>query len=79
MASRRAASLSSLFSDACKRQEIAIEEALGCERVDDTLVLHLSFDSRVVFQIEIDDDGLPRSLGQEIVGAGSAQSESPRY
>lgn len=72
MANRRAASLSSLFSDACKRQDIAIEEAVGCERIEDTLVLHLAPDEQIVFQIEIDDDGLPRGLGQVIEGEAAA-------
>ena len=66
LANRRAASLSSLFSDACKRQDIAIEEAVGCERVENTLVLHLPPDEQIVFEIEIDEDGLPRGLGQII-------------
>ena len=36
---------------------------MGCERVADTLVLHLAPQETVVFQIELDDDGLPRGLG----------------
>ena len=72
MANRRAASLSSLFSDACKRQDIAIEEAVGCERIANTLVLHLAPDEQIVFEIELDDDGMPRALGQVIEGGAPA-------
>ena len=60
-------SLSSLFSDACKRMEIATEQAMGCERVGDTLLLYMNKDRRVDFQLDHDEETGQLMLG-EIIG-----------
>ena len=67
LAGRRSVSLSSLFSDACKRMEIATEQAMGCERIGDTLLLHMNKDRRVDFQLDHDEETGQLMLG-EIIG-----------
>ncbi len=67
---RRSVSLSSLFSDACKRLEIATERAMGCERIGNTLRLHVSKDKRVDFEL-VNDEEAGRLLVGDIIAEDS--------
>ena len=60
---RRSVSLSSLFSDACKRLEIATERAMGCERIGNTLRLHVSKDELVDFELIFDEEAGQLAIG----------------
>ena len=68
---RRSVSLSSLFSDACKRLEIATERAMGCERIGDTLRLHVAKDEIVDFELFFDEEA-----GQLVIGDIITQGSS---
>ena len=72
MVGRRSVSLSSLFSDACKRMEIATERAMGCERVGTTLRLHVSKEERVDFELVQDEETGQLRVG-EIIGTESGE------
>ncbi len=68
--------MSSLFSDACKRMEIATERAMGCERVGNTLRLHISKDERVDFELIVDEETGQLLVG-DIMAEGSADLRTP--
>lgn len=66
MAGRKSISLSALFSDACKRLDMATEQAMGCERVGNTLRLFVTKDNRVDFELVEDEESGQLVLGQQI-------------
>ena len=66
MANRKSVSLSALFSEACKRIEVATEQAMGCERVGDTLILYVSKDHKVEYQLVEDQETGQVILGEQI-------------
>lgn len=66
MPPRKSVTLSSLFSQACKRLDIATERAMGCERVDSTLILHLSPEEKVNFELIEDEESGQIVLGPQI-------------
>jgi hypothetical protein len=63
---RKSVTLSSLFSQACKRLDIATERAMGCERVETTLILHLTPDQKVNFELIEDEESGQIVLGPQI-------------
>ncbi len=66
MPPRKSVSLSALFSDACKRLGIATERAMGCERVGTTLILHLTPDEKINFELVEDEESGHIVLGEQI-------------
>lgn len=66
MAGRKSASLSALFSDACKRLDIPTEQAMGCERVGATLRLYVTKDNRVDFYLIEDEESGQLVLGEQM-------------
>ena len=63
---RKSVSLSALFSDACKRLDIATERAMGCERVGTTLILHMTPDEKINFELLEDEETGQVVLGEQI-------------
>jgi len=52
---RKSISLSNLFTEACKQLELATEQAMGCERIGSQLIVHVTDERKVVFEL-VDDE-----------------------
>lgn len=55
MPPRKSISLSNLFTEACKQLELATEQAMGCERIGSQLIVHVTDERKVVFEL-VDDE-----------------------
>lgn len=66
MPPRKSVSLSALFSEACKRLDIATERAMGCERVGTKLILHMTPDEKINFELLEDEETGQILLGEQV-------------
>ena len=59
-------SLSALFSEACKRLDIATEQAMGCERIGTQLIMHMAPDEKINFELVEDEETGEVVLGEQV-------------
>jgi len=62
----KSVSLSALFSEACKRLDIATEQSMGCERIGTQLILHMAPDETITFELVEDEESGGLILGEQV-------------
>ena len=66
LTSPKSVSLSALFSEACKRLDIATEQSMGCERIGTQLILHMAPDETITFELVEDEESGGLILGEQV-------------